>query len=340
MASSTKRCGSPLLHTLMGMEVLATGSNAPENVVRNEDLVHLGMDPDWIVQRTGIRERRHAPPELATSDLCVAAGKQALERAGVARDAIDLLVLGTFTPDCQVASTAATVQDRLGLNCGAIEISSACAGFVYALGHRVAIHRHRREQAGLGHRRRLQFGGSSTRSIPRCIRCLAMAPACRHWQRVRPGSRSGRLHAGDRRFWARDALQTHGRFPLPASHASIDAGLNLLRMDGKGVFKWATRVLCDSIPDVSAHANMQLADIDLFVLHQANLRIIDAAVDVPWNPPRQGRHQHRPLRQHVGGSVPLALDEVNMAGRIGRGDRVLLSGYGAGLSWATAILVW
>src|SRR4051794_34719655 len=115
MAEATERPRPALLHTLRGVQIVSTGSYAPELVIRNEDLVKLGMDPDWIVQRTGIRERRHAPPELATSDLCLEAGRRCLASAGLGAKDVDLLVLGTFTPDYPVASTAAAVQHRLGL---------------------------------------------------------------------------------------------------------------------------------------------------------------------------------------------------------------------------------
>jgi 3-oxoacyl-[acyl-carrier-protein] synthase-3 len=339
MASSTKRFGSPLLHTLMGIEILATGSNAPENIVRNEDLVQLGMDPEWIVQRTGIRERRHAPPELATSDLCVAAGNQALERAGVARDAIDLLVLGTFTPDCQVASSAAAVQSRLGLNCGAIEISSACAGFVYAL---VTASQYIATGAS---KRALVIGADCNSRVvdpvdPKVYPLFGDGAGAVVIGKGTPAQGLAAYTLGVDGSGSEMLYRPMGGSRYPASHASIDAGLNLLRMDGKGVFKWATRVLCDSIPDVLAQANMQLADIDLFVLHQANLRIIDAAVEYLGIPRDKVVINIDRYGNTSAGSVPLALDEVNMAGRIGRGDRVLLSGYGAGLSWATAILVW
>jgi 3-oxoacyl-[acyl-carrier-protein] synthase-3 len=127
---------------------------------------------------------------------------------------------------------------------------------------------------------------------------------------------------------------------LPASKQAIDAGADMLVMDGKGVFKWATRVLIESIQAVLKHANLRLEDIDLFVLHQANIRIIDAAVDnlgidrakLVINIERYGNTS--------AGSVPLALDEAMGQGRIRPGDKVLLSGYGAGLAWATTIFQW
>src|SRR5262249_14761115 len=115
-------------------QVLATGSYVPEIVVTNDDLhARLGFDPGWIVQRTGIRERRHAPPEMATSDLSVLAARQCIERAGVNPSHIDLVLVGTLRPDMPFPSTAALVQDRLGLRAAAVDLQAACAGFMYTL---------------------------------------------------------------------------------------------------------------------------------------------------------------------------------------------------------------
>ena len=339
MAAQSKRRGSALLHTLLGSQVLGTGSNAPEKIVTNADLVSLGMDPEWILQRTGIRERRHAPPELATSDICVAAGQMALERADVPRDEIDLLVLGTFTPDWQVASTAATVQHRLGLSCGAIEISSACAGFVYAL---VTAAQYVASGAS---KRALVIGGDCNSRVvdPSDPKIYPLFGDGAGAVVLAPGSPTQGLAAyalGVDGSGAEMLYKVMGGSRVPATHAAIDQGLNLLRMDGRGVFKWATRVLCDSIVEVLAQAELELADIDLFVLHQANLRIIEAAADylkidrakLVINIDRYGNTS--------AGSVPLALDEAVSAGRVRRGERILMSGYGAGLSWGTAIFNW
>ncbi|NIP87164.1 MAG: ketoacyl-ACP synthase III, partial [Planctomycetales bacterium] len=122
-----------LLRQLTGVQIVGTGSYVPDTVVDNEDLAAMGCDPEWIVQRTGIRQRRHAPPEMATSDLAVAAAQRCLEATGCSVDQIDLLVVGTFTPDLLCPSTACLVQDRLGFNGPAFDVVAACAGFIYSL---------------------------------------------------------------------------------------------------------------------------------------------------------------------------------------------------------------
>ncbi len=339
MAEQTKRRSSSMLSSLVGVQVLATGSFAPANVVKNEDLVKLGVDPDWIVQRTGIRERRHAPPEMATSDMCIEAGRRCLERAGVAAEEIDLLVVGTFTPDFPVACTASTVQDRLGLPSAAIEISAACSGFVYALVTAAQF------IATGGSKKALVIGGDCNSRVvdPGDVKIYPLFGDGAGAVLISAGSREQGLLAYTLGSDGSGALMLYkemGGSRLRASHAALDANLDLLRMDGKGVFKWATRIVIDSIGDVLRHAGLELADIDLFILHQANLRIIDAAADhlkidrdkLVINIDRYGNTS--------GGSVPLALDEAIAAGRIKRGDRILMCGYGAGLTWGTASLRW
>src|SRR5438876_9558788 len=124
----------PRCRSLMGVRVLSTGSYVPDAVVTNEHLhKRLGFDSDWIVKRTGIVERRHALPHQATSDLCHEAALRCLANAGVNKSEVDLIVLATFTPDMSFPSTACLVQDRLRVNCAAIEMEAACAGFMYAL---------------------------------------------------------------------------------------------------------------------------------------------------------------------------------------------------------------
>jgi 3-oxoacyl-[acyl-carrier-protein] synthase III len=123
----------PLCRRLMGIRVLTTGSYVPDGVVTNAHLgQHYHCDPDWIVRRTGILERRHSLPHQATSDLCYEAAKQCLDRAGVQPDDVDLLLVGTYTPDMSFPSTASILQERLGLVCPATDVQAACAGFMYA----------------------------------------------------------------------------------------------------------------------------------------------------------------------------------------------------------------
>jgi 3-oxoacyl-[acyl-carrier-protein] synthase-3 len=133
MSDSSPAAGGAPVRKLPGVQIVGTGSAVPDRVVTNEDLASLGCDAEWIVQRTGIRERRHCPPEMSTGDLATAAAERCLAAAGVDRSDVDLLILATLSPDRLMPATATTVQHRLGLNCAATDLSAACAGFTYAL---------------------------------------------------------------------------------------------------------------------------------------------------------------------------------------------------------------
>lgn len=338
MAQQSNR-GTLLRHTLMGLKITATGSYAPPNVVTNEDLAALDLDPEYIFRRTGIRERRHVSPGMSTSDLCYNSAQQCFERAGVGPEDIDLLVVGTVSPDWHIASTAAVLQDRLGMRCGAIEIASACAGFMYALCTAA-------QYIATGASKRALVMGADCcssvihREVPKTYLLFGDGGGAVILEQGTPeqgllGYNLGAEGAGAEQLYVR-----MGGSRQPATHEGIDRLDHSLYMDGKAVYKWATRVLSESIIDVLEQANLKLEDIDLFVPHQANLRIIEASADylgidrekIIINVDRYGNTS--------GGSVPLALDEAYQAGRIKPGDKVLMSGYGAGLSWGTAIFAW
>jgi len=325
---------------LMGVQVLATGSNVPDVVVTNEDLQAThGFDPDWIVQRTGIRERRHAPPGVASSDLAVAAAQQCMQRAGVPAADIDLLIVATFTPDMTLPSAACLVQDRLGLRAPAFDMSAGCAGFVYALV--TAMQYVATGCAKLA----LVVGVDCTSKIldPKDQRTFPLFGDGAGAVLVTAGSPEQGLVSYQLGSDGAGAVLLNRPLcgsKLPPTEALIREGLHYAKMDGRAVFKWAVRVVDDSVRSVLRGAEMSPAELDLIVLHQANIRIIDAAVDMLQldreklviNLDRYGNTS--------GGSVPLALDEAHQQGRVHRGDNILLSGFGAGLAWGTAILRW
>lgn len=327
------------LRSLTGARVLATGSYVPDNVVRNEDLAALGFDPDWIIQRTGIRERRHAPPEQSTSDLAIEAAKRCVERADIDPRQIDLLLLGTLSPDHLLPATACTVQDRLGLRCAAMDISAACAGFLYSL------------VTGM------QFiaTGCSKYALVIGADCNSrvMNPADKKtYPLFGDGAGAVLLAPGSPEQGMKSyALGADGsgvellyrpmggaRTPFDENHAQNQP--YYVRMDGRPVFKWAIRLLEDTCKAVVADAGLELDDIDLWVLHQANVRIIDAAVDaLGIDRAKVVIHLDR-YGNTSAGSVPIALDEALQAGRVRPGSKILMSGFGAGLSWGTTVFQW
>ncbi|MEX0714332.1 MAG: beta-ketoacyl-ACP synthase III [Pirellulales bacterium] len=328
------------LRKLTGVQVLATGSYVPDPVVTNDDLhASLGFDPAWIVQRTGIRERRHAPPHQATSDLAVRAAQRCLDRAGVSPDEIDLVLVGTFTPDMSFPATACLVQDRLGIRAPAVDMQAACAGFVYAM-----ITGAQFVATGCS-RRALVIGADCNSRVlnPKDQRTYPLFGDGAGAVLLAPGSLEQGLISyalGSDGSGAGLLSRPMGGSRMPIECERLEQGLQYMQMDGRAVFKWAVRLLDQSITDVLEAAQMKAGDIDLVVLHQANIRIIYAATDVLGIERRKVMLNLDRYGNTSGGSIPLALDEAFDQGRIKRGDRILISGFGAGLAWGTAILRW
>lgn len=330
----------PKCRSLMGVRVVGTGKYVPDMVVGNDHLhARLGFDSDWIVKRTGILERRHAAPHQATSDLCVEAAQDLFAKTGrTARDC-DLLVLGTFTPDMSFPSTACLVQDRLELIGPAIEVEAACAGFMYALITAAAY-----VKAGLSDRALVIGGDTNSRVLnPDDIKTYPLF-----------GDGAGAVFvepAGpDRGILAYSMGSDGSGGPLlqretcgsrmPPTAEAIAEGKHFMFMDGRGVFRWAVDILCDTIQDVLAAAGLSTADVDLYVAHQANIRIINAAIDVLNIPRSKVFNNLEKYGNTSAGSIPLALDEAAAEGRLKEGQTVLLSGFGAGLAWGTAVMRW
>ena len=325
--------------TLTGVQILATGSYVPDRIVRNEDLADLGYDADWIVQRTGIYERRHAPPEQATSDVGFEAASACLESADISPAEIDLILVATMTPDYPMPNTACLIQERLGSIAPGMDLNVACAGFMFAMVTGMQF-------VKTGCSRRVLVIGVDLMS-------RAVNPADKKTYPLF-GDGGGAVLLGpaeDDRGLLAYTLGSEGdaakilsqpaggpREPLTAE--ALAAGRQFIHMEGRAVFKWAVRVLIDSTRDSLRHAGLTTADIDLFVFHQANIRIIDAALNdldidrekVFLNLDRYGNTS--------AGSMPLILDEACREGRLRRGDRVLLSGFGGGLAWGSAVMNW
>ena len=322
------------LRKLMGVQIVGTGSYVPDNVVTNEDLASLGCDADWIIKRTGIRERRHAPPDIATSDMAVAAAERAMEAAEVKPEEIDLLILGTFTPDRLMPATATAVQDRLGLQCGAMDLAAACSGFLYTLVTGM-------QYVSTGCSRRALVIGADTNS-----------------RVLDPTDKKSYPLFGDGAGAAVLAPGSPEQGALSYTLGSDGSGTGLLKretggvavpydpeqwymqMDGRAVFKWAVRLIEEVSRDVVGAAELSLAEIDWWLFHQANVRILDAAADA-LGIEREKVIMHLDRYGNTSaGSVPIALDETFRAGKISRGQQLLMFGFGAGLTWGTTAFRW
>ena len=307
----------------MGNAITGWGTALPDKVVTNADLAaRLDTSDAWIVERTGIRERRMGG---TTSALAVEACERALVRAGLRGADVDLLVLATTTPDQTIPATSATVQHALGCRGGAFDLNAACAGFVYALVTVDAI------LQGSGGRALVVGTDTLSRVIDHEDRSTA----------ILFGDGSGAV--------VLDAA-AGGEGPLLlASDLGVDgsaAGLlfaevgGTIEMEGREVFRRAVRAELDSITKVLDTAGITPDDLALFVPHQANLRIIDAVNQRLGIPTGRTALVLGRTGNTSAASIPLALCDAADAGRLHDGDLVLLSGFGAGMTWASALLRW
>ncbi|TWT46403.1 beta-ketoacyl-ACP synthase III [Botrimarina hoheduenensis] len=331
------------LFTQTGVRISGTGCCLADKVVTNEDLARLGCDAEWIIQRTGIRERRHAPEGVTTGTLSTVAGSRAIEASGIDPSAIDLVLLATFTPDRLMPQTATRVQSDLGLNCPAMDVVAACAGFMYALLTGVQF-------VATGAARNVLVIGADTNTRvldPDDKKTFPLFGDGAGAVVVSPGRTDQGVLAGT---LGADGLGTDlltrrmGGAELPfVVNAARDADGRtpwLMEMEGRPVFKWAVRLLEDTFEHVLTAAGRDRDQVKLWLLHQANARILDAATDAMGVPrERVVKHLDR-YGNTSAASIPVALDESLRSGAIEPGDELLMCGFGAGLSWGTALWKW
>lgn len=306
---------------MRGARSIGWGAALPEKVVTNDDLAtELDTSDAWITERTGIRERRIGG---TTSSLAAEAAQQALDDAGVAPEEVGLLVLATSTPDQTMPPTAATVQHALGLRCGAFDLNAACSGWVYA-----HVTGHMFVRGGV--ETVLVIGADTMSRITDWTdRNTAVLFA--------DGAGAAVLRAsaeGDELLSWDLGSEGSGRHLL-----ACDIG-GTITMDGREVFRRAVRIVVESAARVLDQAGVRPEEVALFVPHQANVRIIDAAAErLGIDPERTTRHLET-VGNTSAASIPLALVDARDAGRLADGDLVLSAGFGAGMTWATALTRW
>ncbi|MEO7432258.1 MAG: beta-ketoacyl-ACP synthase III [Dokdonella sp.] len=321
--------------TLIYSRIAGTGSYLPEKIVTNADMEKLVDTTDeWIYSRTGIRQRHMAAPGETTGDLAFYAANHALDAAGVKGSDIDLIVLGTTTPDIIFPSTACLLQHRIGANgCAAFDVNAACSGFMYALGVADQFIRSGQSKRALvvgaeTLTRMLDFTDRST-----CVLFGDGAGAVVLEPSSEPGIITTKQHA--------DGAYKHLLYnPVGVSAGFRDEPNHGVRvmMSGSDVFKVAVKTLDRIVEETLEAAGMHESDIDWLIPHQANLRIIEATAKrlklsmdrVIVTVDRHGNTSS--------GSVPLALDEAVRSGKIQRGQTLLLEAFGGGFTWSSALL--
>ncbi|UCF29801.1 MAG: ketoacyl-ACP synthase III [bacterium] len=328
---------------MKGNRIIGTGMGLPSRVVTNEDLAKIVNTTDeWITTRTGIKERRIAEDHETTSDFSALAAENAMEMAGIGPEEIDLIIVATLSPDRLLPSTACLVQGKIGAkNAACFDLEAACSGFVYGLAVANGM------MPDLGVRTALVIGAETlSRVLDWTDRntCVLFADGggaaiLRHEGNVDRGILSTYLRADGSAPppWLAVEPGVADLNPL-SEYGSRDFAI---RMEGREVFKFGVRALPDAVHGaLKLTDGLTIQDVDWIIPHQANVRIIEAAaksLDIPYerfvvNLQKYGNTS--------GGTIPIALDEANRDGRIKEGDIVALSGFGAGLTWAGAIIRW
>jgi len=322
------------------ISITGLGCRVPDRIVTNDELSEtLDTSDEWILERTGIRERRIAKPEEALSDLCLPACHQALAQAGAAASSIDLLIVATVTPDMAFPSTAAILADALGAHdAAAYDLSAGCTGFMYALAQAYGM-----LAGGLAKRALVVGGDILSRILDWSDRGSAVVfgdgAGAVVLDRVDRGGFVG-FELGADGAGGRHLLLAAGGSRLPASAETVARKQHFVEMNGREVFKFATRVLVSSAEKLLAECGRTVEEVDVYVPHQANVRIIEHAakrLGIPGdriviNVDRYGNTSS--------GSIPLALHDAARDGRLRDGRLVLMTGMGAGLTWGSSLMHW
>jgi 3-oxoacyl-[acyl-carrier-protein] synthase-3 len=323
--------------------ILGTGSYAPERVMTNEDLAKMvDTSDEWIRARSGIRERRIAAPDQATSDLAVMAAQRALADAGVPASAIDLVIVATITPDSPMPATACIIQHKLGVptTAACFDLNAACSGFIYALDTACAM------LASGRYQKALVIGAEKLSSVVNwqdrgtCLLFGDGAGAAIIGVSETPGigligTKLGAL-GEDTDLLCIPA----GGSRMPITPEAIARGDHFIKMKGKEVFKLAVRVMEEAARDILEQHGLAATQIGLVIPHQANLRIIDAIAQYLELPVERFFVNVDRYGNTSAASIPIALDEARKAGRIQPGDLTLLVAFGAGLTYGSALIRW
>jgi 3-oxoacyl-[acyl-carrier-protein] synthase-3 len=322
-------------------KIIGTGAYAPKRILTNADLATMVETSDeWIQQRSGIRERHIVDENEATSDLAVNAARQALERANVLPEDIDFIVVGTTTPDMFFPTVGNIVQNRLGFRrVGSVDLLAACAGSVYSLSVGAQY-----IETGK-YRRVLCIGAEALSRITDFTdrgTCILLADAAGAAVLEASDDDSGIIDTdlySDGQY-ADLLIMPGGGSRHPATRESVDARLHYAKMKGSDVFKVAVRMFVECAETILKRHHLGPDDIDLFIPHQANLRIIEAAAKRVGLPMEKVFVNVDRYGNTGAASVYVALDEALAAGRVKKGDTILLAAFGGGFAWGAALMKW
>ncbi|WP_219836628.1 beta-ketoacyl-ACP synthase III [Paenibacillus sp. R14(2021)] len=321
--------------------IIGTGKYVPERILTNQELEQMvETNDEWIVTRTGIKERRIAAAEQATSDLAFEASKIAIAAAGITAEDLDLIIVATITPDTFFPSTACLVQEKLGAKkAAAFDLSAACSGFIYGLAtasNMIATGMYKyvlvvgaeclsRITDYTDRNTCILFGDGAGAAV------LGKVPEGRGFKSFELGAdgSGGEL-----------LCLSGGGSRLPSSTESIASKQHFIYMAGSEVFKFAVRIMGSAAEEALRKAGMEKSEIDLLIPHQANVRIIQSALNRLNLPEEKAMINLDKYGNVSAASIPIALAEAVEQNRVNEGDCLVLVGFGGGLTWGASVLVW
>lgn len=320
------------------------GIAVPEGTITNADLEarDIGTSDDWIMERTGIRERRMCGADETTATLAITAGNAAIKSAGITPGDLSMVIVATCTPEQTLPGTASFVAEGLGIRCGAFDVNAACAGFSYGLvvaaglvntganGPILVIGAENLTRIVDPKERgtAILFGDGAAATVVVPSDGGPDGPGLLAWDMGSDGSAAHLIEV------------TAGGSRLPTSHETIDAGDHWMKMDGPEVFRRAVRVVVESSNNALTRAGLTPSDVDWFLPHQANARIVSAAASRLKIPAERCIVNIDRWGNTSAASIPIALAEAADEGRFSDGDIILACGFGAGMTWSSAVLRW
>jgi 3-oxoacyl-[acyl-carrier-protein] synthase-3 len=322
-------------------EIIATGSAVPERILNNRYFEKIVETSDeWIVSRSGIRERRVTDEHTATSDLAAEASRKALHKAGLSPEDLDMIIIGTATPDRVFPSTACFLQDHLGaVNAAPVDVGAACSGFLYGLSMG-------RSMIESGQFRTILVSGAETLTKITDYQdrgtCVLFGDAAGVAVLQATEEDRGILQTylgGNGSLWHLLHMPAGGS-RIPASHESVEGRLHYIKMSGNEVFKHAVKAMGDAALQVLQQAGLTADDVDLMIPHQANIRIIKATAKRIHLPMERVYVNIERYGNTSAASIPLAMDEAREKGLGRPGDIWLLVAFGGGFTWGSAIIRW
>jgi 3-oxoacyl-[acyl-carrier-protein] synthase-3 len=321
--------------------IIGTGSTVPDNVVTNFDLEKIvDTSDEWITERTGIKERRIADENTAASDLGLVAARRAIESSGIDPKEIEIIVVATSSPDMLFPSTGCLIQSQLGIGkIPALDVNAACSGFMYGLVVSRAL-----LESGMYNTLLLIGAEALTKLVDwtdrgTCVLLADGAGAC--VMKATNGERGilSSFAGADGSLSSLLCLPAGGS-RRPASVETVEQGMHFVKMKGNEVFKHAVRAMVRAAKEALSMAGLKTQDVDLFIPHQANIRIIKGAAERLKLPEEKVYTNIHRLGNTSAASIAIAVDEANREGRLKEGDILVLDSFGGGLTWGAAVIRW